>query len=199
MGKRFILWVLSYAWLALLAGLGLLGMAGYSTYSASHGGMIPEEAALTSASGHITEDREITVERKRRYGGKTAKKYYELDLQPASGDKIKLRVDFDVPRATVETAVDGDVAVRYDPGDHNNTYVIQQDGEDLVSYADMARLAQKNADHDKEIFASPGMMGFAVLLALLGGGGLWWRRKLLAPAPAEPAQAKPLAPGEQPH
>jgi hypothetical protein len=178
-GKRFILWLLSYAWIVMLAGLGLLAMAVYTTYSAGHGGSIPQESALTSASGHIQGGREMTVERKRRHLGKTVTKYYELDFQPADGAPIKLRIDHDVPRPALEEAIDEDVTVKYDAGGNNDTYVIQQGGKQLVSYVDMARLSQRHADSEKDLFASGGMMGFAALLAILGAGGLVWRRKLL--------------------
>jgi hypothetical protein len=185
------MWVLGYAWVALLAGLGLLGMAGYSIYSADHGGKIPQEAELTAASGHIVEGREVTVERKRRRGGKTTKKYYELDLKKDDGTVVKLRVDFAVPRDKVADAVDEDVSVKYDAHDENDTYVITLDGQDLVSYADMARLSQARADADKETFTSGGMIGFAIVLALLGAVGVRQRRKMIARETAQAAAAVP--------
>ena len=190
MGNRFILWVLSYAWIAFLAGLGLLGMAAYSTWSAAHGGSIPQESTLTSASGHIAaEGREVTVEHRRRRGGKTTRKYYELDLRQQGDAVLKLRVDHDVPREMLESALDEDVTIKYDPNDNNNTYVIQRDDKYFMTYADMARLSQVHADADKATFAAPGMMGFAALLALLGGVGLWWRRKLLASESASASES----------
>ena len=194
MGRRFLLWVLSYAWIALLAGLGLLAMAGYTVYSAGHGGKIPAEAALTTGKGHIVAGREVTVERKRRRGGKSTSKHYELDLKPATGEMIKLRIDHDVPRDALEAAMDEDVTVKYDPDDENNTYVIQQDGKDLVTYTDMAALSQRRADSDKATFTSSGMLGFAAVLAVLGGLGFWWRRRLLASEQAAVAATVPAAP-----
>jgi hypothetical protein len=192
-GRKFILWVLSYAWIALLAGLGLLAMAGYTVYSAGHGGKIPLEADLTVASGHIVEGREMTVERKRRRGGRSTSKHYELDLKPASGEILKLKIDHAVPRDALADAVDEDVTVKYDPNDDNNTYVIQRDGQDLVPYAAMAQLSQKRANEDKATFTSGGMMGFAALLALLGAAGVWWRRRLLAVASTQVAASVPGA------
>jgi hypothetical protein len=198
MGKRLVLWVLGYAWIAFLVGLGLLAMAAYSTYSAGHGGSIPLESALTGANGHIVEGREVTVERKRRRGGKTTRKYYELDLKQGDGSLIKLRIDHGVSRAALEAAIDEDVSVKYDAEDSNNdTYVIRQGNQELVSYADMAKLSQAHADADKAVFTSAGMMGFALVLALLGGGGLWWRRKLLAQdRAAQAAASAPVGIGE---
>ena len=191
MGRRFLLWILSYAWIVMLAGLGLLAMAAYTAYSADHGGKIPKEADLTVLSGHIVEGREMTVERKRRRGGRTTSKHFELDLKPATGDIIKLKVDFAVPRQALEDAVDEDVTVKYDPDDENNTYVIQQGGKDLVPYAKMAELSQRRADSDKATFTSSGMLGFAAVLAVLGSAGFWWRRRLVAADHASATQATP--------
>ena len=191
MGRRFLLWVLSYAWIALLAGLALLAMAGYTVFSAGQGGKIPPESALTTGAGHIVAGREVTVERKRRRGGKSASKHYELDLKPGAGEVIKLRVDHAVPRGALEAAMDEDVTVKYDPNDDNNTYVIQRGGQDLVTYANMARLSQQRADSDKATFTSGGMLGFAAVLTLFGGLGFWWRRRLIAEEHAAVASATP--------
>ena len=179
--KRFIHWTLGYSIAILLLGVGLLGMAAYSSYKASVGGKIPPEPELIVQSGKVTEGREITVERRRRRsGGKTTRKYYELDLQPANGEPIKLRVDFTVPRHVLEQVIDEDVTVKYDKSDNNTTYVIQYNGEDLVSYAEMAEISQLEADADKASFTSSGSLGAAIAMILLGGGGLFLRRKLEA-------------------
>ncbi len=179
--KRFIHWVLGYATIILLLGLGLLGMAAYSTYKASVGGKIPPEAELVVQSGKVVEGREITVERRRRRSStKTTKKYYELDLKPADGEMVKLRVDFTVPRQVLEQVIDENVTVKYDKSDDNTTYVIQYEGADLVSYAKMAEISQSEADAEKASFTSSGALGAAIAMVLLGGGGLFLRRKMEA-------------------
>lgn len=178
--KRFIHWTLGYSIAILLLGVGLLGMAAYSSYKASVGGKIPPETELIVQSGKVTEGREITVERRRRRSGsKTTRKYYELDLQPTNGEPIKLRVDFTVPRHVLEQVIDEDVTVKYDKNDDNTTYVIQSDGKDLVSYAKMAEISQLEADAEKASFTSSGSLGAAIVMILLGGGGLFLRRKLV--------------------
>lgn len=188
--KRFIHWLLGYATIILLLGLGLLGMAAYTTYKASVGGKIPPEAELVVQSGKVVEGREVTVERRRRRSArKTTKKYYELDLKPADGDMVQLRVDFTVPRNVLEQIIDENVTVKYDTSDDNTIYVIQQDGADLVSYATMAEISQREADADKASFASLGAMGSAVVMVLVGVGGIFLRRKLEAGDESDDSEA----------
>ncbi|MDO5626139.1 MAG: hypothetical protein Q4G71_15800 [Pseudomonadota bacterium] len=199
MFKRLLFWILGYAWLLLLIGLGLLGMAGYAVFSASQGGKIPPEAALTVQSGHIVAGRTVTVERKRRRSGSTStRRYYELDLQPPGAALVKLRVDYAVPRRTLEVALEEDVTVKYDPDDSNATYVIQLDGQDVLPYAQMARLSQQRADADKASHASWGSIGTGLVLALLGAGGVAWRRKLLADDDAQAEQQADEQPPQPP-
>lgn len=183
--RKFALWVLGYAWLALVFGLGGLGMAVYSSYSAGHGGGSPAEADLTSVVGTVTEGREVTVERKRRRGSKTTSQFYELDLKPESGGAlIKLRVDHDIPMAQLSEAVGEKVTARYNAIDENTVFGLKLGKIDLVSYADMSRILTAKAEADREFFASAGTLGSCLLLALLGGGGVYLRRKMLATAAA---------------
>jgi hypothetical protein len=178
--KQILLWVLRYAGLALLGGVVLLALAIHSIYSASNGGGIPPESKLTSVSGHVTDAQEVVSTVKSRRGGKRSSTHYELNLNPASGETMKLRVDGGVPRFGLEAIVDGDVTVKYDAEDDNNIYVIRLGNQDLMSYADMALMMQGQADHEKDKWTSGKNIGLGVLLTLLGGGGIWWRRKLLA-------------------
>lgn len=183
MGRKLLLWVLSYSWLALLAGLGLLGFAAYSAYSAGHGGGMPDLAQLPGAKGTVVAGREMTMERKRRRGGKTTQHFFELDLKPESGgDLVKLRVDHAIERARLEAAMDQPVTATYDPDDHNMVYELRTTQATLVSREDMSRILVAKAEADKATFGSAGMMGFDAALAALGGLGVVWRRKLLAQA-----------------
>ena len=183
--KRLLLWILGYGWLVALLGAGLLGMAGYSAYSASQGGKIPPEAELTVLSGHILEGRTVTVERKRRRGGRSTTHYYELDLKPGSGDVVKLKVDYAVPKQLLASSVDEDVTVKFDPNDDNMTYVIQRGGQDVVPYAKMAELSKRRAEADKTTFTSAASLGAGAGLLLIGSLGFFWRRRLIAADRAE--------------
>lgn len=179
--KRLVHWLLGYSVYILLLGLGLFGMAAYTSYKASVGGKIPPETDLVVQSGKVLEGREMTVEsRRRRSGRKTTKKYYELDLKPANGEVLKLRVDFAVPRSVLEQVLDEDVTVKYDRSDNNTAYVIRFEDQDLVSYAEMAAISQSEADARKELFASSGAMGAAAAMVLAGAGGIVLRRKMQA-------------------
>lgn len=180
MGRKIILWVLGYAWLALLVGLGLLGMAIYSTYSAGHGGGMPDVRDLGSISGTVLAGREMTVERKRRRGGKTTTQFFELDVKPDSGEIVKVRVDHAVPRERLEAAIDSKVTARYTPDDDNMVYELSSDQGVLVSLDDMTKIRVAQAERERDNLASSGMLGFDAALAAVGGLGVFWRRKLLA-------------------
>lgn len=179
--KRLVHWLLGYSVYVLLLGLGLFGMAAYTSYKASAGGKIPPETKLLAQSGKVLEGREVTVERRRRRSSrKTAKKYYELDLKPANGEMLKLHVDFAVPRSVLEQVLDKDVTVKYDQSDNNTAYVIRLGDQDLLPYAEMAAISQRKADAEKAAFASSGNMGAAAVMVLAGVGGLALRRKMRA-------------------
>ncbi|TDM05753.1 MAG: hypothetical protein C4K60_13635 [Ideonella sp. MAG2] len=179
--RKLVLWVLGYAWVALLVGLGGLGMAAYSSYSAGHGGGARAEGELSAASGEVTEGREVTVEHKRRRGGKTTSKYFELDLKPdGGGELLKLRVDHAIPQSKLEPTIGSRVTARYDADDHNTVYVLNAGGTELVAYADMQRILVAKAESNSQFFGSTGMLVFFALVALVGGGGLVLRRKMLS-------------------
>jgi hypothetical protein len=183
LGRKLVLWVLGYAWLALVIGVGGLGMAIYSSYSAGHGGGSPAEADLTSVSGTVIEGREVTVERKRRRGGKTTSQFYELDLKPdTGGELLKLRVAHEIPMAQLSQAIGEKVTARYNAIDENMVFGLKFGQAELVSYADMGRILTAKAEADRDFFASASALGFFVLMALLGGGGVYLRRKMVAAA-----------------
>lgn len=186
MGRKLLLWLLGYAGIVLLIGVGLLGFGAYSAYKAGHGAGMPEAQDLTSASGSLVNGREITVERKRRRGGRSTERFYELDFQPAAGGElVKLRADIALPVDKLKSSMGDQVSVKYDGGDHNIIYEMSSPRGPHVEWAEMARILQVKADRDKESFTSGGMLGFAALLAVLGGLGLAWRRKLQAETPSQ--------------
>jgi len=185
MGRKILLWILGYAWIALLAGLGLLGMAAWSAWNADHGGGMPEAAQLTAVSGTVVEGREMTVERKRRRGGKTTTHFFELDLKPdAGGDVVKLRVDHAIPRDRLEAAVDHKVRAKYNPDDDNMVFELSSGGQPLVTQADMSKILLDKAAREKENLTAAPMLGFDAALAVFGGLGVFWRRKIIANPPA---------------
>lgn len=182
MGRKFILWVLSYAWLALVVGLGLLGFAGYSSYKADHGAGIPPKNELVATKGHVSDAQEVTVERKRRRGGKTTERFFELTVKPeAAGEVVKLRVDYSFGADRLAPVVDETISALYDSNDHNLVYeLLSGDGSPVLSFDDMSQLMHAKAEAEKANMTSAGMLGFAAILAVLGGLGVAWRRKLVA-------------------
>lgn len=185
MGRKILMWVLGYAWLLLLGGLGLVGMAVYTGYSAGHGGGMPDAADLATASGTIVAGREMTVERKRRRGGKTTTHYFELDLKPdGGGELIKLRAAHELGRTKLEPAMDEAVKATYDPNDDNLVFELSGAKGSFITKADMAKLLQAKADREAASFATGGNVATGLVLAALGFLGTRWRRKLRAQAAA---------------
>ena len=177
-----LMWLLGFAKYLLAIGLLLLGVAAYATFKADNGGGIPTQAELTRVSGTAAEAREVTVQHKRRRSSST-EMFYELDFKPdGGGDNLKLRVDHDVPVDRIKAALDGKLDVRYEPGDVNLVYAIKTAQVELLSYAEMARLAQVRADKAKASEASAGSIGAGIALTLLGGAGVAYRRKRVAQA-----------------
>jgi hypothetical protein len=89
---QLLIAVLSFAKLALLAGLLALGVAGFTTYRAQTGGGMPAESELSEVSGTLVDGRIVTVERKRK-GITTTRQYFEVDLSQASGMTIKIGIN----------------------------------------------------------------------------------------------------------
>ena len=183
MGRKLLLWLLGYAWLVLAGGLGLVGMAAYTGYSAGHGAGMPDAADLTTTAGTIVAGREMTVERKRRRGGKTTTHYFELDLKPdGGGELVKLRAAHELGRAKLEPAMDQAVKATYDPNDDNLLIELSSAQASHVTKADVAKVMQTKADREAASFATGGTVGTGLALAVVGFLGVRWRRHLRATA-----------------
>lgn len=183
--RRLILWVLSYAWLLVLLGVGLLGAGAYYAYTASHGGGVPEESALTVVDGYAAQAREVTEERRRRTGTST-RRYFEIDLKPAAGGQtIQLRMPEGVTRQHLMTALEENIRVKYDPDDKNTAYDIallvkgNASPRPIVTYETISQRAIADAAKDRDTLTSPAMLGFSLALTLLGACGIWLRRRML--------------------
>ena len=188
MFNTLLIKVLGLSRYALLVGVLLVGVAIYDKYKAEHGGGAPAQSELTTVVGEIADGREVTVERKRRRGGKTTTQYYELDVKPAGrADLLKLRVDHDVPKERLEASTASDkLTITYEPSDVNMVFGINDGKTNFISYDEVAKLLQARADREAQ--SSGGLIGVGVLLALLGAGGFFWRRRLAA-SQAEAAAA----------
>ena len=169
--------ILGYARYLLLGGLALLGFGGYLLYQSATGGGIPQESALAVVQGEVAGARKVTVTKKRRRGGESHSYYYEVDVQPQSGDKLTVRLPTLVPESKVQDMANADtIQVSYDATSSNNdAYAVKGDGKEILSYAQMAKYMQDDADRSSA--EAPMMMGGGVLLAIIGGLGMWWRRQ----------------------
>ena len=171
--------ILGYARYLLLAGLALLGFGGYLLYQSATGGGIPQEASLTRVSGDVVQASKVTVTKKRRRGGETKSYYYEIDIKPKTGDALKVRLPNLVLESAIQAMANADVIdVGYDAtSSDNNAFLVSGDGKEILSYVQMAKYMQEDADRSSA--EAPLMMGGGFVLALLGGLGMWWRKKRL--------------------
>lgn len=172
--------ILGFARYALLAGLAMLGFGAYLLYQSATGGGIPEPTALTMVSGDMQEARKVTVTKKRRRGGETQSHYYEVDLKPRDGEVLTITLPSLVPESAVQAMADVEVIeVGYDArSDEHNAYSVSGDGQPLLPYKQMAEYMQLDADNSSA--AAPAMMGIGLVLALIGGLGMRWRKQRIA-------------------
>ncbi|MDR2324101.1 MAG: hypothetical protein LBE51_01665 [Acidovorax sp.] len=172
--------ILGYARYVLLAGLALFGFSAYLLYQSANGGGIPTQDSLTMVSGDVQEARKVTVTKKRRRGGSSQSHYYEVDLKPQDGDVLTIKLPSLVPESAVQSMADATVIeVGYDAGsDEHNAYSVSGDGQPLLPYEQMAQYMQEDADHSSE--EAPTMMGLGLVLALIGGLGMRWRKQRIA-------------------
>jgi hypothetical protein len=86
-----------------------------------------------------------------------------------------------LPVAILQMLLEENVMVKYDPNHNNEIYVLQHTntGTVVLSYAEMADSAQRDAEKRKDIWTSGNSIPLTALLLLLGAGGMWWRRKLV--------------------
>ena len=84
-----------------------------------------------------------------------------------------------VPESAIQAMANADVIdVGYDAtSSDNNAFLVSGDGKEILSYVQMAKYMQEDADRSSA--EAPLMMGGGFVLALLGGLGMWWRKKRL--------------------
>jgi hypothetical protein len=184
------LWITSKAWLVLLIGVGMLGLAGWNAWKAAGDHAVAAQQDLTTITGKVVQAGVMTVEHKRRRGGSWTERYYRLDVAPAAGGEVvKLRLPMSVSEDTVREFVDAKIDARYDATDGNEIYIGAADGKALISYeaTKARRVAAAKARSDAD---GGGLVGGGFLLLIGGALGLWWRKRLLAAQDEEmPPQA----------
>jgi hypothetical protein len=185
--RQILLQILGYAWIALLAGIGIVGYGIYAQVKAASGSAYVAQDQLAKLSGKVTEASEVTVTSKRRRGGsRVSDKYYEINVKPDAGEAQKLRIHLGWGQKKVEDIIDEKIDATFDSNDSNIVYTIASQGKSLMTYEETKTRLQANADAQASSW-SWGSMGLGVLLAAVGAAGMFLRRRLeagLEPAPA---------------
>ena len=168
--KNIFAKILLVSYLFLFGGIGLVGMHFFSNHNASTGGGIPAESALSVVEGKVVEGRDVTLETKRRRGPNSAEQFYELDVQPTSGQMVKLRLDHDLEQSRIESVLEEQITAKYDD--------IVMNGTGVITYQEMATKAQIKADKQAEFFGDDAMLQAGISWIIMGMIGLLGRHLL---------------------
>lgn len=176
--RKILIFITGYAWLALLAGPGLIGLSFYSSWKADGDHAYAARESLQSVSGTVTGASEVTVKRKRR----ATKQYYEINVQPegAGAEARKLRIDHSTPQDLVANLIDEKVTALVDHNDSDLVYDVAVDGKSVISYEATRQRLQAEAASSAQSFSGAGMWIAAIFLTLIGAAGVWCNRKLRA-------------------
>ena len=173
--RKILIFITGYAWLILLAGPGLAGLAIWSSWKADGDHAYTAREQLQTVAGTVTGASEVTVKRKRR----STKQYYEITLKPeAGGEERKLRIAHSEPKAVVSDIIDEKVTVLYDSSDSDIVYEVVLAGKPVIRYEATRTRMQAEAASTAQSFSGAGIWVLAVVLTLLGAAGVWSNRKL---------------------
>lgn len=176
--KNILIKFFAISYLFIVAGIGLVGSHFYFNHKAEHGGGIPAETALSMIEGKVTEGRDVTLETKRRAGLNSTEKFYELDVKPTTGNVVKLRLDHSLNKQHLEQVLNETIIAKYDKSDENMTYDIKMNGQAIVTYQDMAKMAQDKADKQAGFFGDGIMLKTGFSWLIMGAIGLFLRQLL---------------------
>ena len=173
--RKILIFITGYAWLVLLAGPGLAGMAIWSGWKADGDHAYTARDQLQTVTGKVTGASEVTVKRKRR----STQHYYEITVAPdAGGEARKLRIAFSTPRDIVGGIIDEKITALYDSSDNDIVYEVVTGGKPVISYETTRQRMQAEAASTAKSFSGAGIWILAVILTLLGAAGVWSNRKL---------------------
>lgn len=187
--RSILLWVTGYGWLALLAGLGLLGYAGYAQYKASGDHAYVAREKLQSISGKVETASEVTVTSKRRRGGsRVSDRYYEIAVKPTAGSEAqKLRIALSVGRSKVQDIIDEQITALYDPDDNNIAYDIQMGSQPVLDYETTKGRLLAQAESSARFTSGWANLAGSFLLAVVGAIAMALNRRLRRSAAAAAA------------
>ena len=173
--RKILIFITGYAWLILLAGPGLAGLAIWSQWKADGDHAYTARDQLQTVAGKVTGASEVTVKRKRR----STKQYYEITVAPdAGGEARKLRIAHSTPKDIVQDIIDEKITALYDSGDSDIVYEVVTGGKAVISYEDTRKRMQAEAASTAQSFSGAGIWILAVILTLVGAGGVWSNRRL---------------------
>jgi hypothetical protein len=173
--RKILIFITGYAWLILLAGPGLAGMAIWSSWKADGDHAYTAREQLQTVAGTVTGASEVTVKRKRR----STKQYYEVTVKPdAGGEDRKLRISHSEPKAVVEDIIDEKITALYDSDDNDIVYEVVMAGKPVISFDATRTRMQAEAASTAQSFSGAGTWVLAVVLTLLGAAGVWSNRRL---------------------
>jgi len=186
--RKILLFVTSWAWLVLLAGLAAMGMALESAWKASGDNAWTARERLETVEGTVI--KVVQIATKSRRTRITTAEYNQLDVRDARGTTRKLRMDLRTPRGLFAHIVQEPIVALVDPDDHYLVYEIGLAGrEPLMPYEYTRQHLQAKAEFKADVFNTAEVWSWALCLTLLGGAGVWGRRKLRAAEAAAPPQA----------
>lgn len=183
--RKILIFITGYAWLALLAGPGLIGLSVWSQWKADGDHAYKAKEQLQTLSGTVTSASEVTVKRKRR----STKQYYEITVAPQSGgEERKLRIDHSVPSTLVGNLIDEKITALFDTEDNDIVYEVVSEGQPVIAYETSKQRLLAEAQSNAKSFSGAGMWILAIVLTVAGAAGVWLRRRLQR-AEAEPEAA----------
>jgi len=190
--RKILLFVTSYAWLVLLVGVVVIGMALHSAWKASGDNAWTAREQLETIEGTVIKAVKTTIT-SRRWGiprRTREEQYYQLDVRDdARGSTRELRMDIRTPYRLIAHIVQEPIVALVDPDEHYLVYEISLAGrQPLMPYEHTRQRLQAKAESKADVFTAEVWSG-ALCLTLLGGAGVWGRRKLRAAEAAAPPQA----------
>ncbi|WLF83259.1 hypothetical protein [Moraxella sp. ZY210820] len=176
--KNILIKFFAISYLFVVAGLGLITSHFYFNHKAENGGGIPAETELTIVEGKVTEGRDVTLETRRRAGLNSKEQFYELDIKQKTGDVVKLRLDHSLNKEHLGQVLQENIVAKYDKSDENMTYDIQMKGQSIITYQDMAKMAQDKANKQAGFFSDGVMLKTGFSWLIMGAIGLFLRQLL---------------------
>lgn len=177
--RNFLMQVTSKAWIALLFGFLILGVAVYTQLRANadvHGASVE---SLVARTGKIIGANEVTQTNNRRRGGSSTRKYYIMDAKLEDDSIEKWMIDYSIDLDKVESLVNKAVSVRIDPSNSNLVYEAVLNGQVIIPLADVQKIMERKDRVAASNSSNKGTLIVGSLALAFGIVGLIVRRRLI--------------------